>query len=85
MKRLLSLTLAIFCCLCLAVATERRAYAYVDPGSGLLALQSIAAGLAAAAYYMRRRIAALFGRGKTTAKTVVLPTAKQEDSNRNVA
>lgn len=85
MKRFLSLTLAIFCCLCMAVALERRAYAYVDPGSGLLALQSIAAGLAAAGYYMRRRIAALFGRGKTPAKTVVLPAAKQEDSNRNVA
>lgn len=85
MKRLISVTLAIFCCLCLAIATDRRAYGYVDPGTGYMAIQSIAAGLAAAAYYMRRRIAALFGRGKAKAETVILPTAKQEDSNRNVA
>ena len=85
MKRLFSLSLAVFCLICFVVATERRAYAYVDPGSGLLALQSFAAGLAAAGFYMRRRIAALFGRGKAKAETVVLPQTAQKDSNRNVA
>ena len=42
------------------LATERRAMAYVDPGSGLLALQSIGSMLAAAGFFMRRRIMGLF-------------------------
>lgn len=85
MKRFFSLSLAVLCCLCLVVATERRAYAYVDPGSGLLALQSFAAALAAAAYYMRRRIGALFGRGKQSPSTVTVATAKRENDSRSPA
>jgi hypothetical protein len=60
MKRLISISLAIFTTLCLLVATERRAWGYVDPGTGLLALQSIASALAAVGYLLRRRIKALF-------------------------
>jgi hypothetical protein len=37
---------------------------YVDPGTGLLALQSAASVLAAGAFFMRRKIRALFGRRK---------------------
>ena len=65
MKRLLSLALACFGCICLLIATERRAMAlYVDPGTGLFALQSAASVLAAGAFFMRRKIRALFGRKK---------------------
>jgi hypothetical protein len=85
MKRVLSLSLAVLCGICLVVATEHRAYAYVDPGSGLLALQSIAAAAAAGVYYMRRRIAALFGRRKPAVETVVLSPAGQKDGKRNAA
>ncbi|HEY5382566.1 MAG TPA: hypothetical protein VIJ65_09940 [Acidobacteriaceae bacterium] len=67
MKRLVSFPLACFGCVCLLVATERRAMAlYVDPGTGLFALQSAASVLAAAAFFMRRKIRALFGRKKET-------------------
>jgi len=66
MKRLLSVSLAVFICLCMLVATERQAYAYVDPGSGLLALQSIASVAAAFGYFMRRRIRSLFARPEET-------------------
>jgi hypothetical protein len=62
MKRLLSFALACVVCMCVLVATEQRAMAmYVDPGSGLLALQSAASVLAAAAFFLRRKIRALFG------------------------
>ena len=64
MKRLISVCLTIFCCACLMLATERRALAYVDPGSGLLALQSIGSMLAAAGFFMRRRIMGLFNKKK---------------------
>jgi hypothetical protein len=62
MKRLLSVTLGIFITLCLLVGTDRRAWGYVDPGSGLVALQTIASVAAAYAYLVRRRIRAWFSR-----------------------
>jgi hypothetical protein len=34
---------------------------YVDPGSGLLALQSAASVMAAAAFFLRRKLRAVFG------------------------
>jgi hypothetical protein len=51
------------------LATERRAMAYVDPGSGLLALQSIGSMLAAAGFFMRRRIMGLFNKKKPLGST----------------
>jgi hypothetical protein len=64
MKRLISACLTLFFCFCLMVATERRAMAYVDPGSGLLAIQSLGSMLAAAAFFMRRRIMGLLNKKK---------------------
>lgn len=62
MKRLLSFALACLTCFCLLIATERQAKAmYVDPGSGLFALQSAASIVAAAGFFLRRKIRALFG------------------------
>ena len=46
---------------------ERPAYAYVDPGTGLLAVQAAGSTLIAAGWYLRRRVYALFHRD-TTAK-----------------
>ena len=71
------------------LATERRAFAYVDPGSGLLALQSIGSMLAAAGFFMRRRIMGLFNKKKPLAGTEPRLadsrlTARKEDS-RNAA
>jgi hypothetical protein len=91
MEQAVSLSLAVFCCLSLLVATERQAHAYIDPGSGLLALQSIASMLAAAAYFLRRRIALLFSRSKNRkpAASVVLSqsmaSSLQKDDTRSAA
>jgi hypothetical protein len=82
MKSFVSFSLAVICCICLMVATERRAMAYVDPGSGLLAIQSLAAAFTAGIYFMRRRIAALFG--KKPAPSTPLPAVVKNDS-RNAA
>lgn len=38
----------------LACLFERRAYAYIDPGSGILACQAISAFLAGTLFYFRR-------------------------------
>ena len=39
---------------------ERPAHAYVDPGSGLLAVQAFGSVLVATGWYLRRRIYMLF-------------------------
>lgn len=92
--RAVSLSLAVFSCLCLLLATERQAHAYIDPSSGLLALQSLFAGLATAGYFLRRRVAQLFGRGnggrgKKPAATVAIAkpaaTSIRKDDTRSAA
>lgn len=55
-----SITAAMF--LMLSFALERRAYAYVDPGSSLLLFQGASAAITGALFYFRRRIKLLFGR-----------------------
>jgi hypothetical protein len=84
MKRLVSFSLSMFVCVCLLLATERPARAYVDPGSGLLALQSAASVVAATAYFLRRRILGLFTKKKPLAGAV-LPVAVRKDDSRNAA
>lgn len=66
--RLASFALAVVCCLGLGLAIEPQAHAYIDPGSGLLALQSAGAAVAALGYFLRRRLRAIFG--KKTAEPI---------------
>jgi len=83
MKRFISISLAIFTCVCVLVATERQARAYVDPGTGFLALQSGAAALAAVSYFLRRRIMALFGKKEVSG--VSLPVPAKKDGSHSAA
>jgi uncharacterized membrane protein len=83
-----SLSLSVAFCLCLLLATERRALAYVDPGQGLIALQSIGAVMAASVFYLRRRILSLFGKGQPAKKSVAngpVPVSVQKGNSRNAA
>jgi len=45
---------------------ERLAYAYADPGSGLLAIHAVGSALVATGWYLRRRIHMLFHREGST-------------------
>lgn len=83
MKRISSLSLAILITLCLIVGSERRAWGYVDPGAGFIALQTFASIVAAYAYLVRRRIRAFFTRKQT--KTVAIPIAPEATASRKVA
>ena len=89
MKRFVSFTLAVFIGFCVLVATDRRAWGYVDPGTGLLALQSFASMLAAAGYFLRRRIKALFTRKEAVEKKeperVGLGVVAKRDDSPNAA
>ncbi len=84
MKRLISVSLAIFMTFCLLLATDRRAWGYVDPGSGLIALQTIASVGAAYAYCIRRRIRTFFT-GKETPSNAVPPVEPVAAKSREVA
>lgn len=61
---------------------ERPAYAYADPGSGLLAIQAAGSALVAAGWYLRRKIYLLFHRGEHKSHHEDLPSAPiGEDSS----
>lgn len=81
---LTSLSLTAICCLGLVLATEPQAHAYIDPGSGLLALQSAGAALAAVGYFLRRRIRAIFGKKapETLAPAAAPVTLAAKDTSR---
>ena len=80
MKRLISISLGVFIALCMIVGSERRAWGYVDPGSGLIALQGIASVAAAYIYYIRRRIRAFFSRKKDQPEIVPVTSKTSEPS-----
>jgi hypothetical protein len=62
-----------------ALLFERPAYAYADPGTGLLAIQAVGSALVAGGWYLRRKIYALLHRGAARAESDSLP-ATVEDS-----
>jgi hypothetical protein len=57
--------------LCLSISLERRAYAYIDPGSGLLMLQAAGTVLTGVLFTLRKRIKSLFTRSKPAEPNVV--------------
>jgi hypothetical protein len=52
---------------------ERPAYAYADPGTGLLAIQAVGSALVAGGWYLRRKIYALFHRDTAKIEAERLP------------
>ena len=84
MKRFFCVSLAVAITVCMIVGSERRAWGYVDPGSGLIALQGIASVAAAYLYMIRRRILAFFSRKKESG-AVVLPVATKTSESREIA
>src|SRR5580658_4272998 len=71
---------------------ERPAYAYTDPGTGLLAIQAAGSAIVAVGWYLRRKIYALFHRGASRKQReavyggadegIVLESKNREDNDR---
>jgi hypothetical protein len=62
---------------------EQRAYAYTDPGTGLLAIQAAGSALVASGWYLRRKIYGLlrmFSSKKDQQEAP--PTAKEDEGSR---
>ena len=58
--KLLSANVALL--VCISICFERKAHAYVDPGSGTLMFQALGAMFAGCIFHFRRRLASLMGR-----------------------
>lgn len=80
MKSIVTAALTAFFCLCIAIATASPAYGYVDPGSGLLALQGAATAAAAVAYVLRRRVLSFFVRSEQNPNDTHPGPTKQSSS-----
>ena len=66
------------------IATSRPAYGYVDPGSGLLALQTFASVMAACGFFLRRRLKTLF-RIKSETREEKMIEGSDKTGSRNAA
>jgi hypothetical protein len=64
----------------LSCTFERQAYAYVDPGSGLLVFQGISAVVSGALFYFRRRIRSLFGKAEPQSEPVIQQSISSRQS-----
>ena len=61
---------------------EQRAYAYADPGTGVLAIQAFGSALVATGWYLRRRIHGFLHRGdKTQQQPEEFPAAKVDEGS----
>lgn len=59
-KRTILFSAAVLQCLLLFSAVQRTAHAYVDPGSGLLALQFLSSILGGGIFFLRKRLRQIF-------------------------
>jgi hypothetical protein len=66
-----------------ALLFEQPAYAYTDPGTGLLAIQAAGSALVASGWYLRRKIYALFHRAAPKTGPEELPNASDGEESPN--
>jgi hypothetical protein len=60
---------------------EQPAYAYADPGTGLLAVQAAGSAIIAAGWYLRRKISGLFRRDVPTRNQPEQAVFKEDESS----
>jgi len=72
--RLAYLCISVAMIFCLAISLEEKAYAYIDPGSGLLILQGIGGVFAGVLYSIRKHIKALIPRSAPVEAAATDPT-----------
>ena len=61
-----------------AMLSERAAYAYADPGTGLLAIQAAGSAIIATGWYLRRKIYGLLHRDSSTKRQSEKYSASKE-------
>jgi hypothetical protein len=79
MKKLLEIASVALMVFGAALLFERPAYAYADPGTGLLAIQAVGSALVASGWYLRKKIYSMLHRGVMTRQPVDELSATKED------
>ena len=77
LSRTLLILLAIAQVIVLAIAFQKPAYAYADPGSGLLFLQVAGSMVAGALFIVRSKLRKLFHRGKDHSQESVIEQGQE--------
>lgn len=83
MKSVLSIFSFLFIALGAVMLFERPAYAYADPGSGLLAIQAAGSALVATGWYLRRKIYLLLHRDSSKRSQENLPASPNVEDSPN--
>jgi hypothetical protein len=79
MKKLLEIASIALMVVGAALLFERPAYAYADPGTGLLAIQAAGSALVATGWYLRKKIYSLMHRGAANGPQADELSATKED------
>jgi len=79
MKRLLEVTSIALMVLGATMLFERPAYAYADPGTGLLAIQAVGSALVASGWYLRKKIYTILHRGSANGRQADELSVTKED------
>jgi hypothetical protein len=77
LSRILLILLAIAQVAALAIAFQRPAYAYADPGSGLLFLQVAGSMLAGALFIVRSKLRRFFRPGKNRGEETAIEQGQE--------
>jgi hypothetical protein len=78
MKRLVQATPILLVLAGALLLFQQPAYAYTDPGTGLLAIQAAGSALVAAGWILRRKLQSLFNRASTKKQAQQLPPAQDD-------
>lgn len=81
MKRLLLLIPLVLVLVGASLFFERPAYAYADPGTGLLAIQAVGSALVAAGWYLRRKIYSFLHRGSAKSRSEEASVTTERDGS----
>jgi len=82
MRKLLQIIPLVIIFVGAALFFERPAYAYADPGTGLLAIQAAGSALIATGWYLRRKIYDLLHRGGADKhQPADFPVAKEDEGS----
>jgi hypothetical protein len=81
MKKILWLIPHMLVLIGAALVCERPAYAYADPGTGLLAIQAAGSALIATGWYLRRKIYSILHREPAKSQSKENSIAPEKDGS----
>jgi hypothetical protein len=81
MKNMLRITSLLLIAVGALMLFQRPAYAYTDPGTGLLAIQAAGSAVIATGWYLRRKIYVLFHRKAAVEQSPEHPLVRKDETS----